>query len=71
MRTSPFISDDAPISTALVQKLQRIHFEIGAAPAEDAVAVRDAAVWDFFADVIVAIRQLETGHAVSDGPAPR
>lgn len=59
MPTSPFISDDAPISTALVQKLQRIHSEIGAAAAEDAVAVRDAAVWDFFADVIVAIRQLE------------
>lgn len=57
-----YIRDDAPISTALTMKLQSIHADVAAASPEGYTKAALAGLYDFMADLVVAVHQLETGR---------
>lgn len=57
-----YVGEDAPISAALTMKLQSIHADVAAASADEYPKAALAGVYDFMADVITAVHQLETGR---------
>ena len=60
-----YVSEDAPISAALTMKLQSIHADVAAAAAPDYSRAALAGLYDFMADVVIAVHQLETGRPPS------
>lgn len=56
------MGEDAPISAALTMKLQAIHADVAASSPPDYARNALGGLYDFMADVIAAIHQLETGR---------
>lgn len=57
-----YVSEDAPITAALTMKLQSLHADVAASPGPEYLTAALAGLYDFMADVITAVHQLETGR---------
>lgn len=57
-----YVRDDAPITAALTMKLQSVHADVAAASPEGYSKAAIAGLYDFMADLVVAVHQLETGR---------